>query len=252
MRHVAQLNAEWSDRSRAFCSGCRRYLAIDKFTICQNGVPFCYCKVCNSARANAWNKLNPDIHRLNMQRWRLRHPEWSRLHNLSYQREEAYWRKRQMIWQRVGMKFCGKPLTLSVFMKLLELQGYACAISGVDSAWVGLVPDHDHANGELRGILSRDVNHHALAVYERYHRYRSPNHEAALQAYLDNPPALRWREELLHEQQFNEPWKPPSVEKVPPPLDADPAMARVPRRKSKRRRHKKRRHTANPILPVNL
>lgn len=201
MRHVEIVEAAVADGKRALCVGCGKWMRWDKFTILSRTKrPFCYCKRCNSKRARRWNTLNVDACRRNARRYARLHKEMLAENSRQRARDSGYWSKREQRWEKQGIRFDGKPLTAAVFFKMLELQGGCCAISGINQTWVSLVPDHDHKTNEIRGILSMDINHHALSCYERTHHYRSPLHEAALKAYLDNPPAKRFRAQLIEEQ----------------------------------------------------
>ena len=78
--------------------------------------------------------------------------------------------------------------------RLLTAQGGRCAVTGCRATGKSkmLAVDHDHASGEVRGILCS--SHNRLIGYNR----DNPEAFRSLADYLENPPARRVLDQALH------------------------------------------------------
>jgi hypothetical protein len=74
-------------------------------------------------------------------------------------------------------------ITPSEYDLIWDHQGKVCAICQRNEPGLKFGVDHDHASGEVRGILCTLCNYYFLGRYESLQRLR------AAVAYLENPPA---------------------------------------------------------------
>ena len=91
------------------------------------------------ARAKEWAKANPEKIRERYQAWKARHP----LTRKAYQLKHNY------------------NMSLEEHKEKLSEQGGVCAICGhlpTMGRWKILLVDHNHATGEVRGLLCHDCN----------------------------------------------------------------------------------------------
>ena len=98
------------------------------------------------------------------------------------------------MWKRQGIRFDGQPLTYDVWVQLKVFQGGGCGLCGRNEFWGSLHADHRHdLSGELRGALCLECNQRAVGFYEKYGHYRNETVEAAIRAYLADPPAEKFK-----------------------------------------------------------
>lgn len=92
-------------------------------------------------------------------RWRERNPEYMREYGARRRAQEG-WKRGRHLWQRYG-------LTLDDFDAILLLQARVCRLCFtrlLDDKTT--VVDHDHATGQVRGLLHARCNT-ALGYFER-------------------------------------------------------------------------------------
>ena len=66
------------------------------------------------------------------------------------------WWNSNLEWTRVYRAMKKYGLTLDEYHAMYERQDFACAICGTDDS--GLVVDHDHESGKVRGLLCNRCN----------------------------------------------------------------------------------------------
>ncbi|HEY3673195.1 MAG TPA: endonuclease VII domain-containing protein [Acidimicrobiia bacterium] len=109
------------------------------------------CKSCHQIRQRAWYQANRDHAIAEVKRWQQENKE--QLH--AYRRE---YRKRRKVEERdayLGRTF---GISQSDYDELLARQGGGCAICGKKPGKISLHVDHDHATGEVRGLLCVGCN----------------------------------------------------------------------------------------------
>lgn len=107
------------------------------------------CKACKCANTARFRETNPQY----MSKWRSYNKEEVKDYNYQhYHNNLIYHRNRQL------KNYYG--ITLEEFEAILKAQGESCAICGADSCSDGrsFNVDHNHATGEVRGILCRPCN----------------------------------------------------------------------------------------------
>lgn len=75
-------------------------------------------------------------------------------------------------------------LSVEQYEAMLESQDHRCAICRRRAVTKNLHVDHDHATGEVRGLLCKPCNYRFLPVVEHH-----PDWVANATQYLDYPPA---------------------------------------------------------------
>ena len=123
-----------------------------------------YCKACHAVRSKAWASSNPEAAKQHAKKYR----GTTEYHGLDAKRKRevrrgdgAEDRRRRRTLARYGM-------TAECYRELLEAQGGGCALCGATSADGKtyattteprpLNVDHDHATGEVRGLLCSACN----------------------------------------------------------------------------------------------
>jgi hypothetical protein len=99
-----------------------------------------------------------------------------------------YIRNRQKSWEERGIlePDGSGPLRWETYDAKLTAQGRRCGLCGRSEFWCPrLCADHDHLTHRFRGVLCRDCNQFAVGVFEKTGHYRTPEHEAAIRAYLE-------------------------------------------------------------------
>ena len=109
----------------------------------------------------------------------------------------AYINRREAAWAKAGILFNAKPFRWAVFITCLKLQKYRCAVCGRHLAFEPAQADHDHRDREFRGCLCRRCNHRVIGGVERHGKYRNEQVTAFAIAYLHDPPADRFRLQLM-------------------------------------------------------
>lgn len=119
------------------CSACKSYKAVDDFyfRVDRPTVRRADCKACCAAARDRWRKNNPDKSRVQSRRY----------YHSDKERQRRY---------RLKSKY---DLTADQFQNRLTSQNGVCAIckAAPKRRWV---VDHDHATGEIRGLLCDDCN----------------------------------------------------------------------------------------------
>jgi len=109
------------------------------------------CKVCNLADKKARYKADPETAISRVKAWQ--HANRDRLNE--YQRE---YRAKNQSAMREGHLRRTFGITQSDYDAILEMQRGGCAICGKRPGKISLHVDHDHATGEVRGLLCVGCN----------------------------------------------------------------------------------------------
>lgn len=111
------------------------------------------CRACAQARAREWKKRNPEKVREGNRRWRtVVRPEYHREYNRERYAADSRPFKNRVLKMKYG-------ITLAQYESMAAAQCGVCAICGnAEEDGRALAVDHDHATGEIRGLLCGGCN----------------------------------------------------------------------------------------------
>lgn len=109
------------------------------------------CKSCHQAAVRRWYRANREKAIADVKRWQQENKE----HLHEYRRE---YRKRRRAEDRDAHLRRTFGITIADYEVLLARQGGGCAICGRPPTKAALHVDHDHATGEIRGLLCIGCN----------------------------------------------------------------------------------------------
>ncbi len=160
------------------CSHCKGVLPVAAFnrdTRASTGLS-AKCRPCSKAANNAWRALHPDANR----EWKAK----NRTRLRKYKREYHAAHPDQHRRRQLRAKF---DLTPEQYAEMLLAQGGVCAICKGPEPREGyaLAVDHDHATGEVRGILCSHCNRAVGWLADQPERVR------AAAVYLEHRPWAR-------------------------------------------------------------
>jgi hypothetical protein len=126
-----------------YCGGCKETLDESSFAKNRSSADGLqgWCRECSSRATKMGRAKNPQKYRDCARRWQLDHPEQFALSQRNRSLSRLY------------------GINVEDFDLIFESQGKECAICGEkESGGRGWQVDHDHASGELRGILCHRCN----------------------------------------------------------------------------------------------
>src|SRR6478752_9570861 len=109
------------------------------------------CKTCHQAKQQRWYQANREHAIAEVKRWQQENKE----HLHEYRRE---YRQRRKVEERDAYLRRTFGITQGDYEGLLARQGGGCAICGKQPGKISLHVDHDHATGEVRGLLCVGCN----------------------------------------------------------------------------------------------
>ena len=109
------------------------------------------CKACHLAQHKIWYSENREASIANVKRWQQENKE----HLHAYRKE---YRQRRKVEERDAYLRRRFGITQADYDAILEMQRGGCAICGKPPGTISLHVDHDHATGEVRGLLCVGCN----------------------------------------------------------------------------------------------
>lgn len=186
------------------CKRCGQVKSLDAFYRhdgCRGGVRP-ECKTCNLAEKAARHAANPEPARDRTRRWQEENPERYKAKRLQYEADgrKAISNRRSHLKRKYG-------ITLEQYDEMLAKQGGVCGICRCEPRPdISLHVDHNHATGEIRGLLCFSCNvtvghlredHDRLAAVAAYLRAHDPETEMQRQrvrARLAELPPPAWKQ----------------------------------------------------------
>jgi hypothetical protein len=109
------------------------------------------CKTCHLAQHRIWYSANREASIANVKRWQ----QENKAHLHAYRKE---YRQRRKTEERDAYLRRTFGITQAGYEAILAMQGGGCAICGKSPGKISLHVDHDHATGEVRGLLCVGCN----------------------------------------------------------------------------------------------
>lgn len=142
------------------CTTCGKEKPINEFGFSRPGVYRSNCKKCHYEYTKLWNKNNPDKiaaaakrRKPKLKKWRKKNKASKNNYNKKWLKENPGKRKEYKLRSFYG-------ISMGVYNKLLEKQGFRCAICGIhqDDLSKSLCVDHNHNTNIVRGLLCQKCN----------------------------------------------------------------------------------------------
>jgi Recombination endonuclease VII len=109
------------------------------------------CKTCHKSRQRQWYQANR-VHAIaEVKRWQQQNKEWLHEYRRAYRQRRKAEDRDAHLRRTFG-------ITQADYEELLARQGGGCGICGRKPGKVSLHVDHDHATGEIRGLLCVGCN----------------------------------------------------------------------------------------------
>jgi len=168
--------------AKRYCNGCDAAKPLRDFgknKYGPNGLQW-LCRNCINTASRAKHAANPEIGRAADKRWQAKHPEQVRANVARWQQANPTKVKHNSRNGHLKHKF---GITVEIYEQLLEDQNGECAICHNPPRAKRLSVDHDHATGQIRGLLCDFCNVGIARLQDNIEIL-----QAAI-SYLEAPPA---------------------------------------------------------------